>query len=70
VQATRQIQPDVEARYREVYDRRFEECMAKCARSLAFCLAMCDYSARLEAAEKVLGPEAADKIRREAFVWR
>ena len=56
--------------YEEVYERKFRECMELCARSLAFCLAYCDFSARLEAAEQVLGPEAAEKVRREAFVWR
>ena len=56
--------------YEEVYEREFREGMAKCARSLAFCLAYCDFSARLEAAEKTLGPEAAEKVKREAFVWR
>ena len=56
--------------YEEVYEREFRECMERCARGWWFCLQLCDYSARLEAAEKTLGPEEAEKVRREAFVWR
>ncbi len=64
-----EAQTRVQQLYEEVYNRRFEECMAKCARGWWFCLQLCDYSARLEAAE-VLGPEAVEKVKREAFVWR